>query len=502
MTVDRPRLLVSMIATSATRALEIVVRRIPPSLAGRYDVEILVIEDGPPVGTLGSGETLEQSAGLPFEVTALHNPVDQGYGGNRKIALHYAIANGFDFVALLHGEGRHPPETLEDLTEPLRLGEADAVLGSRPMRPGAAIEEGRSWHRYLGSRLLTAVQNRLLGTKLSELHSGYRAYSVAALKGLPFDRNSNSLHFDTEILIQLIVSGGRIREIPIPACDGGEISWVDGMKFARNVVKVSLQARLQSINLFYDRRFDCAPDDAGRRYPAKLDFPSSHSRVLELVPEGSRVLDLGSGTGVVGAALAERKACRVVGCDIERGDLTGAFDRFFPHDLDGGVPELQGERFEYILALDVIEHLDRPEDFLDQLRALSSRTGAQVILTTANVGFILMRLLLLLGRFEYGKRGILDLTHKRLFTRNTLRRAVTAAGFEVKSTEGVVVPVPFVLGYGRLSRLLLEVNRLLARLRPTLFGFQLLVVLEPRPTLETLLRQAVRSPGATASRGA
>lgn len=495
MSVDRPRLLVFIVAYFAERTLDKVVRRIPASLAEQYHVEILIIDDASGDDTFAAGVTAERSGDIPFKITVLHNPVNQGYGGNQKLGYHYAIENGFDFVALLHGDGQYAPELLAELTEPLRAGEADAVLGSRMMRPSDALKGGMPVYKYLGNRILTRIQNSLLGTKLSEFHSGYRVYSVAALRALPFDRNSNLFHFDTEIIIQLIVGGMRIRELPIPTYYGDEICYVDGVKYARSVVKASLQARLQSIHLFYDRRFDCAPDRKGQRYPSKLDFSSSHSRVIELVQEGSRVLDLGAGTGAVGAALAERKACKVVGCDIERGALTGAFERFFPHDLNQGVPELPDENFDYILALDVIEHLDCPEDFLDGLRALASKTGAQVILTTANVGFILMRLLLLLGRFEYGKRGILDLTHKRLFTMNTLRRAMIAAGFELQATEGVVVPVPFVFGDGRLSRLLLAVNRFLVRLWPTMFGFQLLVVLKGRPTLETLLKDAVSSAG-------
>ena len=101
-----------------------------------------------------------------------------------------------------------------------------------------------------------------------------------------------------------------------------------------------------------------------------------------------------------------------------------------------------------------------------------------------------MRLSLLFGRFEYGKRGILDITHTRLFTFNTLRRAMRAAGFEIERSEGVVVPMPFVFGHSALSRIALAVNHILVRLRPTLFGFQILIVGNPRPTLATLLDAA------------
>ena len=495
MTSLKPRLLIFIVAYFAATTIKEVVSRIPATLGETYDVEILIIDDS------SADETFAESVGagshpeIPFTVTVLHNPVNQGYGGNQKIGYQYAIENGHDLVALLHGDGQYAPEVLGTLAEPVRTGEADAVLGSRMMIPRAALKGGMPFYKYLGNEILTYIQNRLLGTALSEFHSGYRVYSVAALRHIPFYRNSNVFHFDTEVIIQLVIAGERIKEIPIPTYYGDEICRVEGLKYAFNVVKASLQARLQGINLFYDRRFDCVPVPDGQRYPSKLDFDSTHSRVVDLIPERSRILDLGSGMGSVGAALKDIKNCTVTGCDVERGALAWKFDRFFFADLNEGLPQLQDEKFDYILALDVIEHLKCPEDFLDQLRALAARTGARVILTTANIGFIVMRISLLLGRFEYGKRGILDLTHTRLFTFNTMRRAMRAAGFEVDRSEGVVVPIPFIFGTSRLSKLLLWINHLLVRLRPTLFGFQILLVARPRPTLATLLASAKASAG-------
>jgi glycosyltransferase involved in cell wall biosynthesis len=489
----KPRLLIFIVAYFAERSIDRVVRRIPPQLAETYEVEILIIDDSSRDATFAAAVATQNSGDLPFKITVLFNPDNQGYGGNQKIGYYYAIERNFDFVALLHGDGQYAPEMLPVLTEPLRNGEADAVFGSRMINQQDALKGGMPYYKFLGNRILTTIQNRVLGAKLSEFHSGYRVYSVAALKQLPFERNSNVFHFDTEIIIQLMIAGMRIKELPIPTYYGDEICRVNGIKYAGDVLKASLQARLQSINLFYDRRFDCAPSEGGRRYPSKLDFDSSHSRVIDLVAARSRVLDLGSGTGAVGAALREFKDCTVVGCDFERGALTMNYNRFFLADLNKGIPSFPGERFDYILALDIIEHLSSPEDFLDQLRALAAQTGARVILSTANIGFIVMRLSLLLGRFEYGKRGILDLTHTRLFTMKTLRRAMTAAGFDIKTEEGVVVPVPFVFGDSRLSRALLLINRFLVRVRPTLFGFQLLVTSTARPTLQTLLQAATTS---------
>lgn len=488
MDITKPRLLIFIVAYFAERTIEKVVRRIPANLVDTYEVEILIIDDGSKDTTFEKGLDVG-SRGGPFKMTVLYNPVNQGYGGNQKIGYHYAIRNNFDFVALLHGDGQYAPEVIGELVEPLRRGEADAVLGSRMLVAGNARKGGMPLYKYYGNRILTVVQNRLLGTKLSEFHSGYRTYTTAALKVLPFDRNSNGFPFDTEIIIQLAIAGKRIKELPIPTYYGDEICRVDGIRYGFDVIKASLQAWVQRLNLFYDRRFDCAPAPQGERYPAKLDFASTHSHIIQLVAAGARVLDLGSGIGAVGAAL-KKKNCVVVGCDIEPGPLTQHFDKFFLTDLNARLPELPDERFDYILALDVIEHLAAPEDFLDQLRQLAARTGAQVILTTANVGFLFMRLSLLVGRFEYGKRGILDLTHTRLFTFNTLRRAMRASGFEIVRSEGIVVPMPFIFGHSRASRILIAINQFLVRLRPQLFGFQILIIAKPQPTLETLLEAA------------
>jgi len=486
----KPRLLIFIVAYFAERTIEKVVRRIPADLLDAYEVEVLIVDDSSTDRTFAEGIGIHAQSAVPFKITVLYNPVNQGYGGNQKIGYHYAIENDFDFVALLHGDGQYAPEMLGPLTEPLRLDEADAVFGSRMLIQRQALSGGMPLYKYVGNRILTTIQNRLLGTRLSEFHSGYRVYAVSALKALPFDRNSDVFHFDTEIIIQLVMAGKRIKELPIPTYYGDEICRVDGLKYAFDVLKASVQAWFQRINLFYDRRFDLRAAQKGGRYPSKLDFDSTHSRVVELVPDGASVLDLGAGMGAVGAVLKERKGCKVIGCDVERGLLTGVYDDFIQADLNAGIPEIPDAKFEYILALDIIEHLDSPEDFLDELRAVAARTGAQVILTTANVAFILMRASLLFGRFEYGERGILDITHKRLFTFNTLRRSMRAAGFDVGRVEGVVVPIPFILGASALSKILLAVNRLLTKVWPSLFGFQILMVASPRPTLAAILEAA------------
>lgn len=414
-----PRLLVFIVAYHAEKTIQKVLRRIPPGLADEFDVEVLIIDDASQDETFAASVEVGRMASLPFKLTVLCNPVNQGYGGNQKIGYHYAIENGVDYVALLHGDGQYAPECLPDLARLMRDAPAEvgAVFGSRMLRPRDALKGKMPLYKFVGNRILSTLQNRLLGTGLSEFHSGYRVYATRALRRIPFERNTNDFHFDTEIIIQLTFARQRIIEHPIPTYYGDEICRVNGVQYAYDVLRSSLQASFQRFYLFYDRRFDCEPIEAGAKYPSKLDFDSTHSRVYEMIPAGARVLDLGCGTGVLGAALRQRKNCTVTGVDVEQSALSVRFDQFIVADLDRGIPDVGAAPFDYVLALDVVEHLAVPEDFLDQLRQLTAVwPNVRIVLTTGNVGFLLTRLSLLLGRFEYGRRGILDLTHRRLFT--------------------------------------------------------------------------------------
>ena len=140
------------------------------------------------------------------------------------------------------------------------------------LEKGGARRGGMPLYKFVGNRILSWFQNRMLGASLSEFHSGYRVYSVAALAKVPFELNTNDFHFDTEIIIQFLLSGLRIAELPIPTYYGDEICRVNGLKYAWDVTKAVLVARTQQLGLFYDRRFDCAPAAGNAQYEPKLDY--------------------------------------------------------------------------------------------------------------------------------------------------------------------------------------------------------------------------------------
>lgn len=492
----RPRLLVFIVAYNAEKTIQPTLQRIPARLLNDYEVEVLVIDDSSTDRTFDHGEVLRRAETLPFALTVLFNPVNQGYGGNQKIGFHYAIRHGFDVVALIHGDGQYAPECLPELIEPLASRQADAVFGSRMMRKADARRGGMPLYKVVGNSILTSLENRLLRATLSEWHSGYRLYSTDALRRIPFHLNSNLFHFDTEIIIQLLVAGLRIREIAIPTYYGDEISHVNGIKYAKDVVIACLAARAQEWSLFYDRKFDCRPaTNSGTPYAPKLDFESTHSLAVDRIAPGARVLDIGCAGGYLGDSLRTR-GCHTTGIDAVAPGEAFALDAFQIHDLNQRPFPLDLQAFDYAVMLDVIEHLHSPENFVDDYLAAASRNpNLKLIVSTGNVAFIVVRLMLLLGQFNYGKRGILDLTHTRLFTFATFRRLFEQSGFDVLEMRGVPAPFPLAVGGGLAGRWLMGLNRALMSVSRALFAYQIFAVVQPKPTLEYLLDHAQRESG-------
>ncbi len=147
--------------------------------------------------------------------TIVH-PKNRGYGGNQKTCYHEALRLGADIVVMVHPDHQYDPHAIPRLLAPIQAGECDAVFGSRMIWRGAAIAGGMPRWKYAANVLLTKFENWCLGLRLTEYHSGFRAYSRRALQTVPFDLNSDDFVFDTEIIVQLVVHGFRIREIPIP----------------------------------------------------------------------------------------------------------------------------------------------------------------------------------------------------------------------------------------------------------------------------------------------
>jgi glycosyltransferase involved in cell wall biosynthesis len=482
----KPKVVIFIVAYYAETTLEAVLSRIPASVFDDYDCSILVVDDASEDRTEAVGREY-QRLHPEISLTVLRNEYNQGYGGNQKVGYTHALAQGADAIVLLHGDAQYAPEELPNLLAPVCRGRADAVFGSRMLSRFGALRGGMPLYKYVGNKILTGVQNALLGTKLSEFHSGYRVYSGPFLQRIQFKLNSNDFHFDSEIIIQILNAGGRILELPIPTYYGDEICRVNGMKYAKDVVSVTLQNVAHRAGLLYQRRFDPL-DGKNTHYDLKLGYASSHTFALERVSQGARVLDIGAGPGGMARELVA-KHCKVSVVDQHAPEATVPGVEVLTQDLDAGL-SFDADRYDVLLLLDVIEHLKQPELFLERMRKNFDHSAKRLIMTTPNVAFITQRLMLLLGQFNYGKAGILDRTHTRLFTFRSTEQLLRDAGFRIKEVRGVPAPFPKVLGNGVLGRTALALNQLAIRLSRTLFSYQIFVEAESTPDPEFLVQHA------------
>jgi glycosyltransferase involved in cell wall biosynthesis len=482
------RVLIFIVAYNAETTIEKVLARIPRCLHSD-NIEVLMIDDSSGDETFVRGLQCQQR-NSDFKITVLRTPANQGYGGNQKLGYRYAIDNNFDIVALVHGDGQYAPEKLPDLLEPLVRDEADAAFGSRMIDKRAARRGGMPFYKWIGNQVLTAIQNCLLKTNFSEFHSGYRVYSTKALAQIPFEKNTDDFHFDTEIIIQFVLKKLDIAELPIPTFYGDEICYVNGLKYAWNVFKSTLRARLCGLHLFYDCKFDVHP--AEEIYDLKLGFPSSHTAAIAAAKPGGKILDVGCGQGQVAAQLS-KKGCRVTGMDryIPGKTVAPQSVEFIRWDLDRREFPVNVSQFDQIFLLDIIEHLKEPDHFMDELRFATDCKRPEIILTTANIGFVATRLMLFLGQFNYGKKGILDVTHRRLFTFRSICELLSQSGYKILEVDGIPAPFPVALGNSFLARALIRLNSGLMRLSKGLFAYQIFVRAEAKPTVNNLLRETI-----------
>ena len=484
-----PKVLIFIVSYHAEEFIENVLDRIPEEIwkGEKYHTEVLIIDDCSPDKTFQKAEGYSRK-NKKSNLTVLYNPVNQGYGGNQKIGYHYAIQNNFDVVVLLHGDGQYAPEHLCQMINPILKGEADAVFGSRMIHKWKALKGKMPFYKWIGNQILTFTQNLILGANLSEFHTGYRAYSVPALTSIPFAYNSNYFDFDTEIILQLLGTNRRIKEISVPTFYGGEISRVNGIKYAFWILHSSILSRVAKLGIYYSPRFDYEKDN--NFYSAKFGFPSSHQFALDQVQQGSTVLDIGCGPGIMAYELSMKGAKTIsidwyIHPDVKKYSFKPIQTDIEEYDFDSDLTKV-----DYILALDIIEHLKSPETFLLKLRNRYSKNAPWMIVTTGNIAFFPLRISLLFGQFNYGKMGLLDLDHTRLFTFYSLRRLLVASGYHILEERGIPAPFPLALGDNWLSRFLLLANSLFIRLSKNLFSYQIAFVVKTTPTLSHLLDDA------------
>ena len=250
------RIGIFIMAYEAVRTLIAAYERIPAHLK-KEAAEIYIIDDASEDNTFWAGMGYKLLHNIP-NLNVYRNPRNLGYGGNQKKGLRHAIEKGYDIVVVLHGDVQYAPERIPDLIQPILEGQADMAFGSR--MTDHPLQGGMPLYKFLGNKFLTAIENWALGMNLSEYHSGFRAYSCAALNKVRFERCTNDFHFDTEILIQFKDKGLRIVEIAIPTHYGPEshqVGFGTSVRYGLGILVSLLEYRLHKSRMlrFHSERF-------------------------------------------------------------------------------------------------------------------------------------------------------------------------------------------------------------------------------------------------------
>ncbi|MFN2197506.1 MAG: glycosyltransferase family 2 protein [Anaerolineales bacterium] len=241
----KKKVIVVMPAYNAARTLLKTYQEIPHALVD----EVILVDD------CSQDHTVEISRQLGIQ-TILHSK-NSGYGANQKTCYEAAMNAGADIVVMLHPDYQYTPKLITSMVSLIAEGIFDCVLGSRILGVGA-IKGGMPRYKYYSNRLLTMSENILLNYKLSEYHTGYRAFSREILETLPFKDNSDDFVFDAEMLAQIIYAGYSIGEIACPTRylpDSSSINFINSIRYGLGVLKVSLAFRLSRWNIIMDRRF-------------------------------------------------------------------------------------------------------------------------------------------------------------------------------------------------------------------------------------------------------
>ena len=243
--VNGKRVIVVMPAYNAERTLERTVSDIPPGVVD----EFVLVDDASRDGTVREAQRL----GLPHIV----HTRNRGYGGNQKTCYAAALGRGADIVVMLHPDYQYSPKLIGAMAWLVASDEFDVVLGSRILGKGALAGGMPRW-KYVGNRILTALENILLGVKLSEYHTGYRAFSRRVLETLPLNENSDDFVFDNEILAQTVAFGFRIGEISCPTRyfeGASSITFSRSVTYGLGVIATAIRFRLHAWNIARSRLF-------------------------------------------------------------------------------------------------------------------------------------------------------------------------------------------------------------------------------------------------------
>ena len=232
-----------VVAYNAESTIKETISRIPKTFL-KSIYQVLISDDKSIDSTFNVANELKDKTDLPIKVVT--QPLNLGYGGNQKFGYFWAMENNWDVVVLLHADGQYAPEFIEKIIQPIVNENCDVVFGSRMIDKKRALQGGMPVYKWIGNQVLTKIQNLLTNQTFSEWHSGYRAYRISKLRQIPLNKLNNGFRFDTQIILELIKIRAKFKEIPIPTFYGDEVSHVNGLEYAREIIWDTIRHRVKN----------------------------------------------------------------------------------------------------------------------------------------------------------------------------------------------------------------------------------------------------------------
>lgn len=258
-----------MPAYNAEKTLPQTVAEIPRDIVD----DILLIDDASSDNTLAVADSLK--------LTVFEHDKNFGYGRNQKTCYREALKCGADIVVMVHPDYQYSPKLIVPMAGMVASGEYDLVLGSRILGNGA-LEGGMPVYKYIANRFLTLAQNILIGQKLSEYHTGFRAFTKEVLENLPLEENSDDFIFDNEMIAQAVFNGYRVGEISCPTRyfpEASSINFSRSVKYGLGVLSTSVKFRLHRMGIYRSKLFSNKPQKLSADYYRKITEDSGKPSV-------------------------------------------------------------------------------------------------------------------------------------------------------------------------------------------------------------------------------
>jgi glycosyltransferase involved in cell wall biosynthesis len=246
---------------------ELTLRRTVSELDRAIVDEVILVDDASTDNTIAAAQEL----GL----TAVRHVVNRGYGGNQKTCYRAALDAGADIVVMVHPDYQYSPLLVPAMAAMIAYGEYDFVLGSRILTQNA-VARGMPRYKYISNRMLTLAENVMLRQKLSEYHTGMRAYSSELLAAIPLERNSNDFVFDNQVIVQALAAGARIGELSCPTRyhrEASSIGLARSIRYGLGVLRTAVQYRLHESGVRAFPYLNVSPIGRQLLEPSPTGFP-------------------------------------------------------------------------------------------------------------------------------------------------------------------------------------------------------------------------------------